>query len=284
MRTSILNYLMLISLFASLVPATASLGQQPRNPPTSIDRHEDSIQGAKCLFVGHSFFIPVAKSFDRLARANSISAHQTDVVFATGASGAPGALWKNERRRKQIKEILAAGDVGIFGMTGFGQLNSSFDDYKRWIDLALEYNSETKIFIGQSWSFGGPRMETEQYSRIIDFGGNRAFEVVQRLRAAYPNTEIIFLNYGNTASLMKAKFDAGELDDIDELVGRRSNCLFRDKTIGHAGQMMQDLAAANWLALLYDVESANLKGLEYDSDDAQEIIETVRQSNLDFND
>jgi len=105
--------------------------------------------GATCLFIGHSFFIPVAKSFDQHAKLNGFSKHKQLSVFSGGQSGAPGSLWKSKRHSERIKTILKSGNIQLLGMTvGF---NSSFDDYKRWFDFALEHNPKTKFMVGLCW-------------------------------------------------------------------------------------------------------------------------------------
>jgi hypothetical protein len=72
--------------------------------------------GAKGLFIGHSFFVPVAKAFDVMASQSDFASHQAELVFAPGQAGSPGPMWKNEKNRQQIEAKLATGDIDLFGM------------------------------------------------------------------------------------------------------------------------------------------------------------------------
>ena len=239
-------------------------------------------KGANCLFIGHSFFVPVAKQFDNLATSNDFESHSMQAVFAPGAKGTPGALWKNQRQKKQIENKLASGQVELFGMT-VGKASSSFEDYKRWIDLALKYNPNTRILIGQCWVPGGPRMETKRYDQLIETASERQFEVVAKLRNAYPNNKIYFVNYGKTASIMKSKFEAGELDDIEKMSGRGKKTLFRDAAMGHGGTMMLELSALCWLNVLYGADIQQTKLSDYDKADVDDIMTQVLNHNKKFN-
>ena len=222
--------------------------------------------GAKSLFVGHSFFIPVSESFHQIALMNDFPSHQYEFYFAPGQAGSPGALWSNGEARAAIEANLAHGDVELFGLTNFGNFGSAFLDYANWIEFALEFNPNTKFFIGNPWVAGGPILETPVFDQAIEDSGHQAFETVQELRAAFPNNAIYFINYGKTASIMKAMFETGQLPDIEFLVGTNEQSLFVDATLGHAGPMMQELCALSWMHFLYGAEAANLEYGEYLSD------------------
>ncbi len=237
--------------------------------------------GAHCLFIGHSFFVPVAKSFDQIARENDFPLHQTEMVFASGPKGSPGSLWKDERRRERITEKLATGKVDLLGMTAGGS-RDPVADYRRWIDLALKHNPDTRFFIGVPWTPRGPKVKTDKFDQMVTTAGERVFKAVTELRKAYPDTTIYFLNYGKTASLMKADFDAGELDNVDKLVGRGDNALFRDGAIGHAGPMMLDLSALTWLNLIYGADIGGLERTDYDEADVRRITDEVLRYNEQY--
>jgi hypothetical protein len=222
--------------------------------------------GAHGLFIGHSFFVPVAVAFDRLAVENEFSSHQMDSVFAGGAAGAPGALWDDADKRAQIEGFLATGEIDLLGMTAFGGLGSQFEDYANWIDLALAYNPETRFFIGSPWTFGGPTIETATYDQSIETAGAALFEVVLQLREAYPQTRIDYLNYGKAASIMKRDFEAGQLPDIHEMVGLGDTALFADAAMGHAGPMMLEVCALAWMHALYGAWTEELVFGPYESD------------------
>ncbi len=237
--------------------------------------------GAQCLFIGHSFFIPVAKRFDSVAKQNNFKSHQADFVFAPGMGGSPGSLWENERHRKRIETKLATGTVDLFGMTATGRLGSGFKHYQQWIELALKYNPKTRIFIGQSWAFGGPKMNSATYKRAIQAASTRLFKTVVQLRNAFPQTPIYFLDYGQVAAEMKDRFDAGQLPDITKVAGFGRSSLFRDGFIGHGGSMMLELSALSWLNLLYGAEIEKLKHTPYQAD-IVEILSKVMKYNQKF--
>jgi hypothetical protein len=234
--------------------------------------------GTYCLFIGHSFFVPVAKAFDRIAIDAGFSLHNAEMVFASGARGAPGALWNSRRQRQSIEDTLSSGQVQLFAMTAFGGVKSGFEDYQRWIDLALQYNPETRILIASPWMAGGPRMDMERFDAAIEKTGAQLFTVVQQLREKYPDTEIVFFNYGKTASIMKAMFEADELEDIDRLAGGR-DALFADRAMGHGGQMLTQMSALYWLHELYGPAIDELPTLGYEEADVRDIVTRVDEFN-----
>jgi hypothetical protein len=94
--------------------------------PSSGFAQSDFGDGANALFIGHSFFIPVARSFDRIATESGFESHRSEMVFASGAAGAPGSLWRNRDKRKIIESKLESGNVDLLGMTSFGPFRSSY--------------------------------------------------------------------------------------------------------------------------------------------------------------
>jgi hypothetical protein len=260
--------------------------QEPATSPVSVVEPGDQAarstmsDGANCLFIGHSFFIPVAKSFDEVAARNDFPAHQADFVFASGKGGSPSSLWDNRRRRSQIEEKLATGDIDLLGMTTFAPRQATTEHFQRWIDLALKHNPETRFFIGQPWAPGGPKLETSRFHQSTVGNGDAVFQVVTRLRHDNPDTPIYYINYGLAAPLMKADFEAGELDDLDNLTGRRGDrALFRDQLMGHAGPMLQEVSALTWLDLLYGAKVEDLVYSPYDQSDVLSIVSEVTEHN-----
>jgi hypothetical protein len=240
-------------------------------------------EGANCLFIGHSFFVPVADSFNRIADANSFTSHTGDTVFAGGAAGSPGELWGNDTLRAEIEERLATGAIELLGMTVFDRSNSSFVDYQRWIDLALEYNPNTSIYISHPWALNGPTMNTALYDLSIETTGELLFALVKQLREAYPKTKIYYINYGKTASIMKARFESMMLQDITEMVGTSNQSLFLDVELGHGGTMIADLSALVWLNILYGADIGDLVYSPYNRSDVHEITAEVISFNQKYN-
>ncbi|MEM9367130.1 MAG: hypothetical protein AAGD07_14140 [Planctomycetota bacterium] len=135
-------------------------------------------------------------------------------------------------RRNQIEAKLAGGTVDLFGMPVAGRSDNAFEDLRKWVDLALKYNPRTTFLIGQYWPPGGPRMDVTKYATANEAVTRKSFEVLARLRKAYPNRHFYFVDYGKVAAEMKSQFVAGKLTDIKEPVGRSAKSLFRGKGKG----------------------------------------------------
>ena len=160
--------------------------------------------GANCIFIGHSFFIPIARAFDRLAAQGDFPSHQSEFVFSPGLGGSPGRLWDNERLKERIETKLASGTVELLGMPVVAGSNQPFEDYRKWIDLASKHNPTIRILIGQYWMAGGPKLDVERYAKANAAASQRNFEIIRKLRANYPENHIYFIDYGRIASEMKA--------------------------------------------------------------------------------
>jgi len=206
--------------------------------------------GANCLFIGNSFFVHVAEDFDQLAQVNGFPKHVYQNVFRGGQNGAPQALWNVESDREEIDGMLSTGRVDLFGLTTGRDVTVA--DYQNWIDLALEYNSETAFFVGQPWvTYPGQKtaaaydVECEEISAMA-FSG-----IVVELRRLYPENQIFYLGYGKTASVMKERFEAGTLPDITAKKGEPgTEFLFADG-FGHGGPMVKEMAALTWIDFFY---------------------------------
>ncbi len=161
--------------------------------------------GAQSLFAGHSFFVPVATSFNQLATQNGYSAHSMESVFAPGGQGSPGSLWENENNYAAIVDVLEDGDVELFGLTTAFEIGSEIEDYSQWIDLALRYNPNTEFVIGVPWVLFGP---TDAIGGAEGFAATNAeraaqeWEKVQALRAAHPEATIHYIDYSLVGSIM----------------------------------------------------------------------------------
>ena len=110
-------------------------------------------KGANCLFIGHSYFIPVAIAFGRIAsNSDGFAWHDIDYVIATSSSGdgSPRSQWNNPSEKAKVEEKLASSQIELFGMPSVsleGRVED-FEDYKNWIDLVLSFHANTTIFIG----------------------------------------------------------------------------------------------------------------------------------------
>lgn len=261
---------------ASLALATmapAAIGQDTCQPIP--------VEGARTLFVGHSFFVPVAESFDRLAVRNGFDAHAFDSFFAPGGMGSPASLWDDaDGSRTAITAKLASGDVEVFGLTTFSETTSTQADYERWIDLALSFNPDTRIFIGQPWAPAGPRVDAATFDDRVEALDAAIVPIVAALREAYPSTRIDYINYGKAASLMYLRYEDGQLPDVTCVSGcaTTGTPLFSDGLIGHAGAMMTEVCALTWLNALYGADVLTLQFTPYQSD-----VVAIVQETMDYN-
>jgi hypothetical protein len=191
-------------------------------------------------------------------------------------------MWENSESRQQVEAILANGDIDLLGMPVATTPNrdKALGAYQQWIDLARTHNPNTSFFIGQVWMARGASMEDQKYADLNEQGAQRGFEIVEELRAIYPNNQIYFINYGKIASDMKFAFTAGQLPDIEQLVGKSETSLFVDDKIGHGGRLMHELCALTWMSILYgagnDVEHSSF------SAEAKRILEGSIQYNAQF--
>ena len=221
--------------------------------------------GQHCLFIGHSFFVPVAKRFETLPGKFGVVNHRQQTVFSGGASGSPGSLWDGGKR-VQIERILATGEIELLGMTYFDPSNSSFEDYQRWIDYALKHNAETTFFIGQPWGKHGASRALKEYTEANSRTSKSLLKTVAALRKHYPENRILYLNYGRASVELKRRFETGTLPGVKNIVGKSDNTIYSDR-LGHATNILKDLSALLWLRALYEIDLAasDLK-LDYSAD------------------
>jgi len=275
-----------------IITATASPIEVSTPSPTSIfvpvptdvvivHPYEPFQQGANGLFIGHSFFMPIARQFDdyvtltQSQQARFFPNHMFTEEFSGGPSGSPGPLWDDIGHFTSINKTLSSGTIDLFGMTSFDgdedqDLQAMVDtfletgeyqnnateyipDYTRWIDLALSYNPETSIFLGYHWTTYNHLYTAEQFQTYNEIVCNYFFtEIVIKLRQKYPETQVLYICYGPIASTMRQMFEDGDLPDIKNQIGFKDNSLFTDGDRGHAGTMMKDMMAMVWLLILYD--------------------------------
>lgn len=222
--------------------------------------------GASVLVAGHSFFVPIAESFDLLARVNGFSAHSIDSYFRGGGSGAPLALLENDTDRAAIEAKLAD-QPDIFGLTLW--ITTEIEDYEAWIDIALSYNPEVRIFIGVPWLPFTHSLSAEQVTEAVEVFDESFVPIIVELRRRYPGTRIDYVNYGKMVDIMFSRYHAGELPDISCVtpVGCGGGApLFTDNNLGHAGPMMEQLCALTWFGVLYGADIVSLNRSSYRSD------------------
>jgi len=251
-----------------------------------VHPHVPFVDGANCLFIGHSFFVPISEDFDQLAQANGFPNHGYRQVFAGGEYGSPLALWNDKVKREEAAGILATGRVDLLGMTARNETDSDVAAYRNWIDLAREYNKETAFFIGLPWVNNPEAWEAAAYDAQLEAAYDDQVEertaVVVELRRLYPENQVFVVAYRKVVSVMKERFEAGTLPDIAALVGKKSKSLFKDK-FGHVGLMAQELSALTWMHTLYGADVGDLTLLRgWDEDSVADITSRALEFNEQF--
>ena len=239
------------------------------------------VAGKKCLFIGHSFFIPVAKVFKSHAAKAGVDDHSQQTVFAGGQGGSPGRLWQNQQKREEIQKILDRGDVELLGMTYF---NSSLDDYRKWIDYALEKNPQTEFFIGMPWGKNGPSLSVEAFASTSSRGQSVFYPaVVKKLRKLYPKNRFYWINYGRVPVELKRAYEGGSLPLVKQLVSRNgSDSIFRDP-MGHAAPLTLEMASLVWLSVLYDVDPADCRWRHQGAAKLEAILKKIADEEKSYN-
>lgn len=249
MKTKTGQFLTLFFISACLLFASCS-EKVIKAPPTD----NKTKKGMNCLFIGHSFFVPVSKVFEKLPGQSGVKKHQQQSVYSGGKGGSPGGLWKG-RKKSSIKKILKTGRIELLGMT-VGTENSSLEDYRRWIDFALKYNPKTSFFIALCWGKAADKRKLSEYTAANLKGNDMLFAVVTTLRKQYPDTEFFYLNYGIASVECKRLFEAGKLPGIKTLKG--PDGIYKDNT-SHGHKILLDLCALLWLNRIYNIKIDNSK-------------------------
>ena len=209
--------------------------------------------GYDSLFIGHSFFRPVAEQMPFHAALVGLVDHTQFVVFSGGASGSPQALWENAAKRAEIQAILGSGNVELFGMT-YAPEYPTTEGYENWINYALEQNSETRFFIGLPWADFPGNYDAQSYgAALLQAHEAQWHPFIDQLKMLYPDNEVFCIPYGLGAAALRQLFEAGNLPDVDHLTHATEDSIFNDAK-GHADDILIDQAALIWLNAIYDVD------------------------------
>ena len=231
------------------------------SPPVTVDASSPACGGPSpgdgfdSLFIGHSFFRPMAEEMAVLAPLAGFDAHTQEVVFSGGATGSPEGLWLQDAKRANIQAELDEGDIDLFGMT-YHPDYPSLTGYVNWIDYALAANPDTIVFVAIPWITNPVNYTAASYAAALDVGYPAvAYPLIDSLRDEYPDTTIFAIPYGLSAVELYTRYADGELDDVKELVGSNGSGVFRDG-FGHADHILEDLASLVWLQAIYGVDLA----------------------------
>jgi len=209
--------------------------------------------GFNSLFIGHSFFIPIANTMPLHTDTAGIKYHTQTTVFSGGSKGAPEALWNDVGKSEDIRAVLDAGGVDFFAMTYHGDY-PELTGYTHWIDYALEQSPDVRIAIGLPWTPNPESYDSVTYrSATEEFHTATFHPLIDELRALYPNTDIYCIPYSGGAVELRDLYAAGTLDDVEALVSDSVDAIHRD-ALGHADDILYSVVEMIWLNAIYGVD------------------------------
>lgn len=259
-----------------------SSGNSPEDPPAN-----QSIQGVNSLYMGHSYFRRQADAMEEYAAIAGITDHESQSFFRGGYNGSAFAIWDEPESRSTIEGYLDAGDIEMFGMTIFVDVEAPEDDgrhpenqiqgLKNWIEYANAQNPETIFFVGLPWlgspleywgESGDPQTSgDEEYREAILDSEDAVKLLIDDLRDDFPDSEIFLIAYGQGALELRTLYNDGDLPDVDTLVSNNGLLGIHKDTHGHAEQMLTDLNTLVWLQSIYNFNVLELdKEYTYDTD------------------
>lgn len=236
--------LLLAAAGALLPPAANGAASPPATTP-----------GYSCVFMGHSFFFPVAEGFSPLARAAGFTNHTQVLLKAGGTNGTPGALWSRTPRSDPVWNTLATKPVDLLAFT-YHFNGCEVEDYARWIDYALPRNPSLRIAIAIPW-INRTDLSPDAFSALCAVVEADVHRIVDALRVRYPGNAVFAIPHGRGVAELYGRFKAGTLPEIQALFptdqADRTRSFFTDKG-GHAGRMPIVLSQLIWLAAIYRVD------------------------------
>lgn len=202
-------------------------------------------QGLKCLFFGHKFLTSLAEPIEPVAKEAGITDHEATIILAARiAEAGPGAGVR--------RAALEAGKFDILGLTYSQSEKSRLEHYKEWFDYALARNPKAQLLIHLPAPPDAARRDLDKLNETGDALRAKFYEtVVLPMRKAYPGNKIHFWYSGRVDSEIRRRFEAGELPEVPELVGKRG--VFSVPG-GYPGPFLQDLQGLILYSLIYDVE------------------------------
>jgi len=209
--------------------------------------------GFNSMFIGHSFFIPIANTMPIHTEIAGIKYHTQTTVFSGGSSGAPEALWNDEGKSEDIRLVLDAGGIDFFAMT-YHDDYPGLTGYTNWIDYALEASPDVHIALGIPWVPNPESYDNVSYrSTSEEFHAAIFHPLIDELRALYPNTDIYCIPYASGAVELRDLYAAGTLDDVEALVSDSAESIYND-TLGHADGILYSVVEMVWLKSIYGID------------------------------
>lgn len=224
-----------------------------QNPTTGGEPSNSNTKGYKSLLAGHSFFKPITHDFTWLAAHAGFTEHEQTVIYSSGPTGAPQALWDDDDNRNAIQAVLDEGDVGLFGLTYHDDYPEEHA-YIQWADYAFDKNPDTALFIAMPWGRWPGRFEVNEMEQFWTHHHEDVIhQIVDILRARYPGKRIFCVPYGMASTKLKTLFESGNLPDVQQLIGDHLTSIYNDE-LGHTGVLMKRLGALVWLQAIYGVD------------------------------
>ncbi|MEM6885199.1 MAG: hypothetical protein AAF571_09215 [Verrucomicrobiota bacterium] len=226
--------------------------------------------------MGHSFFAPVVKHLDHHAQATGFTNHTQFVVFHGGANGAPGKLWRSQKPDiAKAKQMIQSGTVDLVGLTTH-YVDSTFEDYQRWINLALKHNPETIFIIQAPWDIKQQK-EFATYEKSTSLVMIRVNTMIDQLRAEYPENTFLSVPQGKWMVELWRLFEQDKLPELTQFVAssrqEAQGALFRDQ-FGHAGHLAEKEGALLWLRVIYQID---LAAYSYDTGTSYDLKQLAQQ-------
>ncbi|MBI5722622.1 MAG: hypothetical protein HZA50_01595 [Planctomycetes bacterium] len=228
---------------------------------TACQGGQDEKKGYNCLFLGHSFFAPIAKELDQHPKQCGFPNHKQTIVFHGGFNGAPGMLWKStDEDVEKAKKLLATGAVDLVAMTYHPAMGSEVADYQNWTDLALKHNPKTRFVIHAPWAMYKDQT-LAQFEAESEKGLAKIHEIIDQLRKTYPKTSFLCIPQSRWMVGLWKLYEKKELPEVTAVKRadkQSTDCLFLDG-LGHGGSIPVKMGALLWLTVIYEVDLTKYK-------------------------
>lgn len=251
----------------------------------TVNNVDEGLGGLNMLLMGNSFFRPYAERLEELAVDAGYLEHRDRRVTRGGQNGTPVGLWNNADTNAEIKAILDAGNIEIFGMTGNYNPDNPTQGFSEWIAYALQKNPNITVFISISpFDFPADWQTKEQdhgksieelYAEFVNDYIHKT--LLDQLRVAFPATKIFSIPTGWATFELAAMHEDNLLLDNISLFGPFDSSIFTDEK-GHQGKIVAYTGTLMWLNGLYQV---NLRTDDFEtgfSTDLHSIADEIMSS------
>ena len=251
-----------------------------------VNNVDEGLGGLNMLLMGNSFFRPYAERLEELAVDAGYLEHRDRRVTRGGQNGTPVGLWSNADTDAEIKGILDAGNIEIFGMTGTYNPDNPTQGFSEWIAYALQNNPNITVFISippfdfpADWQQRAEDLDADSIEEVYAVFVNDYIHktLIDQLRVEFPSTKIFSIPTGWATFELAAMHKDNLLSDNISLFGSFENGIFTDDK-GHQGKIVAYTGTLMWLNGLYQV---NLRTDDFEtgfSTDLHSIAEEIMNS------